>query len=123
MSKILMVEDDVLTAHLYRTSLEKAGYAVELASDGQINLNWLAQISPDAVILDIMVPKVNGLELLKRIRLDARFLHLPVFLYTNALIPAFVEHGRTYGARDIFEKSKLTPKKLLEIIKIALAGA
>ena len=115
-----MVEDDPLTAHLYKTSLEKAGFAVELASNGEVSLDQLRNLSPNAILLDIMLPKLSGIALLQRIRSDARFLHLPVFIFTNALIPAFIELAREYGAMDVFDKSKLTPKKFLEVIKLTL---
>jgi CheY-like chemotaxis protein len=121
MKKILLVvEDDVLTAHLYKGSLERAGYDVQVALDGQAGLDLVSKVAPDAILLDLMMPKVNGIEVLKQIRSHARFRSMPVLVYTNAFVPKLIRDAKEAGASDVLDKAKLTPTLLLEILGLAL---
>ena len=60
MKKILIVEDDEATAHAYRSTLQRAGYEVHVAPDGRAGLDYIQTTAPDGVLLDLMMPKVNG---------------------------------------------------------------
>jgi two-component system chemotaxis response regulator CheY len=120
MKKILIVEDDVATARAYRSSLERAGFEVHVASDGQQGLDFIQGTAPDGVLLDLMMPKVNGLQLLKCIRACHHLSRIPVMVYTNAFIPNLIEEARAAGATEVFAKSKLTPQFLILAFSAAL---
>ena len=113
MKKILIVEDDAATAHAYRTSLERAGFQVHVAADGQAGLEFIQGTAPDGVLLDLMMPKVNGIQFLKSIRACHHLARIPIMVYTNAFIPNFVDEARAAGATEVFSKSKLTPQSLI----------
>src|SRR5262249_11386525 len=68
MKKILFVEDDLMIIRIYRGSFQMEGYEVEVATDGEAALHCLQKNIPDAVVLDLQLPKVNGVEVLKNIR-------------------------------------------------------
>ena len=68
MRKVLIIEDDSIVAHIYETRLVKGGYEVEICTDGQSGFYRIHEFRPDAVLLDLMLPKMNGIEILKKIR-------------------------------------------------------
>jgi CheY-like chemotaxis protein len=117
---ILIVDDDAVTARAYRNSLEREGYEVTVASDGHAGLDLVQQLSPDAVLLDLMMPKLGGIELLKCIRALPHIGNLPVIVYTNAFIPGLVEQAKLAGASQTFSKGTLTPQMLIHAFHLAL---
>ncbi len=119
MKKIVIVEDDTVTAKLYRTTLEKAGFAVETAADGQAGLARINEGAPDGVLADLMMPGMSGIELLKRIRATPQFQRLPVMCYTNAFVPKLVDEAKAAGATRVFDKSTLTPTMLVDAFTAA----
>jgi len=114
MKKIVIVEDDTITAKIYRTMLEKAGFAVETAANGQAALARLNEVAPDGLLVDLMMPGVSGIELLKRIRAMPQFEKLPVICYTNAFVSKLVDEAKAAGATRVFDKSTLTPTMLVD---------
>src|SRR5436853_3648061 len=103
MKKILIIEDDHITARIYRTLLEKEGYRVEVAADGQSGLERLMEFRPDGLLLDLMLPKTSGAELLKKIRALDYFQDLPVVAVTNAFVPQMVQDAFGAGATAVFD--------------------
>jgi CheY-like chemotaxis protein len=117
---LLLVEDDAITAHLYKAALERVGFEVQVSRDGQAALETLADKSPDAVLLDVMMPHLNGIEVLKRIRADEKLQKVPVLIYTNAFVPKLIEDAKAAGATNVVEKATLTPNTLLKILDTAM---
>jgi CheY-like chemotaxis protein len=111
---ILIVEDDKLTAHVYSSLFRRAGYRVENAFDGPSAIDYLEHHEPDAVLLDIMLPGKNGIEVLKAFRNKPSSKSTPVTAITNALIPHFITAAREAGATSIFSKASVTPIELTE---------
>ena len=79
---ILVVDDDLDTVKLVGTTLEKQGYTIMAAQDGQEALDKVAQHRPDLILLDVMMPKMDGIEVLRRLRADPATAHIPVILFT-----------------------------------------
>jgi len=119
MKKIVIVEDDTITAKIYRTTLEKAGFAVETAANGQAALVRLNEAGPDGLLVDLMMPGLSGIELLKRIRAMPQFEKLPVICYTNAFVSKLVDEAKAAGATRVFDKSTLTPTMLVDAFTAA----
>jgi len=119
MKKIVIVEDDTITAKIYRTTLEKAGFAVETAANGQAALVRLNEAGPDGLLVDLMMPGLSGIELLKRIRATPQFEKLPVICYTNAFVSKLVDEAKAAGATRVFDKSTLTPTMLVDAFTAA----
>ncbi len=113
--KILIIEDDLIVGTVYKRFLEAHEFIVELARDGAAGLEALASFRPDAVLLDLMMPKVSGLEVLRNIRSKDAFRELPVLVLTAACVPAFVEKAIAAGANRVFDKANDKP--------LAISGA
>ena len=120
MKKILIVEDDAVTAHAYRGCLERAGYSVQVVPDGQAGLEHVQQSAPDGVLLDLMMPRVNGIQFLKSMRALAHLAAVPVIVYTNAFIPNLVDEAQAAGATRVFAKASLTPQMLTTAFREAI---
>src|SRR5262245_18425846 len=122
MKRILIFEDDPVIGRVCERLLTKHGFAVELAPDGASALERLNSFRPDAVLLDLMMPKTNGVEVLKQLRAQEAFRELPVIVLTNACVPTLIAQAAEAGANHILDKSKLNPVALTELLR-GLLGA
>lgn len=120
MSKILIIEDDAVVGHIYKSRLAAEGHQVELCTDGQSGFYRVHEFCPDVVLLDLMLPKMNGVDILKKIHAQAQFAHTPVIVLTNAYVPHLIHEAFQAGARHVFNKATLTPRQLLEAVRDAL---
>src|SRR5437867_1565846 len=118
--RLLIVEDDPIIANIYRSRFEQEGYLVEVASDGQSGFFQIQTARPDVVLLDLMLPQINGVEILKKIRVQKKFEHLPVIVFTNAYFREMIQDALDAGATQVFHKATLTPRQLLEAVEEAL---
>ena len=118
MKKILIIEDDPITAKIYRAMLEKQGCEVEVAADGQRGFERVSEFRPDALLLDLMLPKTSGTEIIQKIRALNCFRDLPIIAFTNAFVPGMVENALKAGATKVFNKSSLTRSMLIESLAV-----
>src|SRR4051794_2918794 len=117
MKKILIIEDDPITGKIYRTLMEKEGCEVEVASDGQSGFERLQEFRPDGLLLDLMLPKTNGIVLLQNIRAMDTFKDLPIVAFTNAFVPELVGTALKAGANKVYDKSSVTRLMLMEAFR------
>ena len=122
MSKVLIIEDDPIVAHIYRTRLEKEGFEIETCNDGQAGFYRTHEFHPDAVLLDLMLPKMNGIEILKKLRAQPTFARVPVIVFTNAYVPNMIQEAFSAGASQVFNKATLTPRQILDALQQLLYG-
>ena|SRR6185436_2688659 len=113
MKKVLVIEDDPIVGTVYKRFLEAHGLAVEIATDGAKGLDQLPAYRPDAVILDLMLPKVGGIAVLMTLRAQEAYRELPIIVLTNASVPAFIEQALQAGANYVFDKAKDPPTAIL----------
>ena len=118
MKKILIIEDDPITAKIYRAMLEKQGCEVEVAADGQSGFDRVSEFRPDALLLDLMLPKTSGTEIIQKIRALNCFRDLPIIAFTNAFVPGMIENALKAGATKVFNKSSLTRSMLIESLAV-----
>lgn len=124
MNKIIIIEDDAIVAHIYESRLEKEGFEVEICADGQSGFYRIYEFHPDAVLLDLMLPKMNGIEILKKIRGQAETQRTPVIVFTNAYVPNMIHEAFQAGANNVFNKATLTPRQVIDALRMAIqAGA
>ena len=123
MKKVLIIEDDVIVATVYRNLLNNRGYEAVVETTGQKGLARMKEWKPDAVLLDIMLPGFNGVEVLKKIRAESGFATTPVLVFTNAYVPNMVDMAKVSGADHVFSKSTLTSRQLLEALAQLVPGA
>jgi DNA-binding response OmpR family regulator len=121
MKRIIVIEDNAMAANLYKSALTRDGYSVEVAVDGEAGLAAIARSSPDLVLLDLMLPKVGGDEVLRRIRSTAATEALPVIITSNAYTSQRLEQLRAAGATQVVAKSSLSPRELARVVRLALS--
>lgn len=114
---ILIVEDEAIVAEIYSISLERAGYRVAVAGDGVAGLSAVAAERPDLIFLDIRMPKLDGVEVLKRLKADDATRHLPVVMLSNFDEPGLVKQTLDLGAKEYLVKAGLVPADLSVIAK------
>jgi two-component system sensor histidine kinase/response regulator len=118
--KTILIVDDMLTLRQpARVTLERAGYTVTEASNGQEALQELAQSRPDLILLDLLMPIMNGGEVLKHIRADATLDDVPVIVLTAVASKWQMSHYIELGATDYLLKP-FTPATLLERVSLVL---
>src|SRR5439155_18717092 len=122
MSKILIVEDDQIVANIYRNKFSVDGFQVEVALDGQAGLELTRSFRPDAIILDLMLPKMTGVELMKQLRSEPEFQHLPVIVFSNTYLTNMVQEAWKAGATKCLSKANCSPKQVIEVVRNALAN-
>src|SRR6266566_8917738 len=110
MNKILIIEDDQIVANIYRNKFSVEGYQVEVALDGLAGLDLVRSFRPDAVLLDLMLPKLTGVELMKSIRSEPDFEKVPIIVFSNTYLTTMVEQAWKAGATKCLSKSNCTPK-------------
>jgi DNA-binding response OmpR family regulator len=117
MKKILIIEDDQLIANIYRNKLAVENYQVETAADGEKGLELVKSFQPDAVVLDLMLPNVTGVEVLKRIRGQAGLEQLPVIVFSNTFLSNMVQEAWKAGATKCLSKANCTPKQIIDVVR------
>lgn len=118
---ILLVDDDPLVIRMYQNKLTKDGYEVKTASNGEEGLISIMKEKPDLILLDVMMPKMNGVETLKRLKADSKTKNIPVIVLTNlGDNPEDVDAAKELGALDYLVKANITLKTLSERVKEAI---
>ncbi len=110
--RVLLVEDDAALAQMYRVKLERDGYTVRVAGDGEEALRLLAGDLPDLIFLDVRLPRMDGLTFLERLRTDDRTKNIPVVIVSNYSEEELVSRGLQLGALEYLIKSQTTPGQL-----------
>ncbi|MGA1237581.1 MAG: response regulator [Limisphaerales bacterium] len=122
MNKVLIIEDDQIVGTIYRRKFNGEGFEVELAADGEAGLQAVETFEPDAVVLDLMLPKLNGVEVLKRIRANEKTATMPVVVLSNAYLSNLLREAHDAGANQCLIKASASPKQVVEAIRRALRG-
>jgi len=115
--RILVVDDSLTTRTLEKNILEAAGYRVTLATDGQEALAAMAGEVPDLVISDILMPRIDGFQLARRLKGDERTAHVPIILVSSLDSPADKARGIEAGADAYIVKGRFDQGNLLETIE------
>ena len=102
--KILVVDDEPDLLELVRDTLEMAGYTVITASDGEEGLKSISEDSPDLVILDIKMPKIDGMEVLETVRKNPLLNELPIIMLTSLKGESMIKEAKEIGANDYIVK-------------------
>lgn len=119
-NKILIIEDDSFISDMYKLKLEAEGFQVEVAQDGQQGLEKLNKNKPDLVLLDVVMPKMDGFAVLGNIKGDPEVQNVPVVLLTNLGQKDSVEKGLKMGALDYVIKAHFTPSEVVEKVRSIL---
>mgnify|MGYP001766430185 CR=1 FL=1 len=117
MKKILIVEDDQIVGNIYRNKFAIEGFSVEVVLDGESALAILPVFQPDVVVLDLMLPKLSGMDVLQKIRADGVMKAVPVVILSNTYLSSMVQAAWKAGATKVMSKANCTPRQVLEVIR------
>lgn len=122
MTKVLLIEDDPLMYDLYKLFLSTKGYDVSVATDGEMGLQRAEEWNPTIILLDMMMPKMDGLEVLVHLKTAVKTKAVPVVMLTNLADQKVAEEALSKGAYAYVLKSDYQSKKLDELIQAVLRG-
>lgn len=122
MARILIIEDDELIRRMYQQIFSFRGYDISLAANGEEGIEQARVSKPTLILLDIMMPKLNGLDMLKQIKTLPDLKHIPVVVLTNLMGTADAEAALATGAVKYIIKSDYTPKEVVDMVEGILAG-
>lgn len=117
--KILVVEDDTSLANLLQHRLKKMGYNVMYAHDGYTGLKLAQKENPDLIVLDVLLPKINGYKICRLLKFDEKYKHIPIIMLTSREGKSQQELGKQTGADQYVLKSDRR-NPLLKLIRMYL---
>ena len=120
---IVLADDESYIAIAYRDGLERAGFAVTVANNGQDALGAITHIKPDIVLLDLIMPKMNGFEVLKAVKADPALSDIPILVLSNLSQVTDEAEVLRLGATDFLIKSDYSLKQIIEKVKSVLSIA
>jgi DNA-binding response OmpR family regulator len=118
--KVAIIEDDIAIVQMYRTKFENEGYEVATAPDGVSGLELIDTFAPDIVLLDLMMPNMNGLDMLSRLRSQPNGRDAKVVVLTNMGDTETATKVYKMAADDYIVKAEMTPKQVAERVKVLL---
>jgi CheY-like chemotaxis protein len=121
MKRLLIIEDDKLLATIYLKKFSQAEINVKIAGTGKDGLQQVATYRPHAMLLDLMLPDMSGIEVLQKLRSEVATRDLPVLVFTNAFLPGPIQQARDAGATGVITKSDCSITQLDEKMSAALA--
>ncbi len=123
MKKILIIEDEKALLDILSDKLKQEGFDVSGAGDGEEGLEKMRQERPDLILLDIVMPKVGGMEVLEVIHNDDDLNDIPIIVISNSGQPVEIEKARGLGARDFLIKAEFDPREVVDKVHNMLGGS
>lgn len=115
--KILLIEDEELIITLLQRKLEKEGYQVSVGRDGVEGMEKMKEDKPDLVLLDIVMPRMGGFEVMQEMRGEKGLKDIPIIIISNSGQPVELDRAKMMGARDWLIKTEFDPKEVLTKVK------
>ncbi len=116
-AKIAIVEDDQAISQMYRFKFEAEGYTVETAENGKLGLELAEKMKPDIILLDLMMPEMNGDEMLAQLRQTPWGKNTKVIILTNMGEQEIPEEVKKLGVAAVILKADMTPRQVAELVK------
>ena len=114
MKKILLVEDEEVMIGLLQKKLTKEGYEISVARDGEKGLKVMKEEKPDLVLLDIIMPKMDGFEVMEEMAKDKELNRIPVIVVSNSGQPVELDRAQKLGAKDWLIKTEFDPQEVID---------
>ena len=114
MKKILLVEDEEIMINLLQKKLKQEGYEVSVAKDGEEGLKLMKELGPDLILLDIIMPKMGGFEVMEEMNKDPKLQKIPVVVISNSGQPVELDKAQRLGARDWLVKTEFDPQEVID---------
>jgi len=115
--KILIIEDEKILLNLLEQKLKQEGYEVLTATDGEKGLEEMKMLKPDLVLLDIVMPRMGGFEVMEEMAKEENLKEIPVIIISNSGQPVEIDKARTLGAKDWLIKTEFDPKEVVEKVR------
>ena len=115
-AKILIVEDEKVLNEAYELILKNQGYEVEVAHDGQEALDKIRVFEPDLILLDLRMPRIDGIEFLKRYKLNENHPDVKVIVFSNLDTQKDIDQAYELGAQRYMLKAWASPKELVKLV-------
>lgn len=112
--KILLVEDEEIMIDLLQKKLNKIGYEVSVARDGKEGLEIMSEVKPDLVLLDIIMPKMGGFEVMEEMVKEPELKKIPVIIISNSGQPVELDRAQKLGAKDWLIKTEFDPQEVID---------
>jgi two-component system, response regulator len=122
MPSIAIIEDDQAISQMYRFKFEAEGYKVETAENGKLGLQLAESMKPDIILLDLMMPEMNGNEMLAQMRKTAWGKDIKVIILTNMGEQEIPEDVKQLGVNAVILKADMTPRQVADLVKKQLAS-
>ncbi len=122
MHKVAIVEDDQAISQMYRLKFESEGYEVETAGNGKLGLELAEKMKPDIILLDLMMPEMNGDEMLLKLRKTSWGKNIKVIILTNMGEQEAPESIKHLNVRRFIVKAEMTPRQVAEMVKNELGA-
>jgi DNA-binding response OmpR family regulator len=119
-AKILIIEDDRYISKMYQLKLSLEGYDVQVAENGRQGVDKVKEFMPNIILLDILMPELDGFEVLKIVKGEETTKNIPILIMSNLGQEDHIEKGMKLGAIGYIVKSQYTPSKVVEKIKEVL---
>jgi CheY-like chemotaxis protein len=123
MKKILLIEDDQIVANVYRNKLAVEGYQTETAPDGETGLKVMRTFQPQLIILDLMLPGISGVDVIKEIRSETEFSKIPVIVFSNTYLTNLIQDAWRAGANKCLSKSNCVPKDIVDVVRTMIGDS
>ncbi len=120
---VLIIEDDKFLRRACEVSLKKRGFTVLTANDGEEGLQQAREGTPDIILLDMLMPKLSGMETLEALKKDEKMCHIPVVILSNSSFDAKVEMAKSLGAVGYLVKADLSLQELGDRVNVYLEEA
>jgi len=120
-TKIAIIEDDQAIAQMYRIKFEAENYEVETAENGKLGLELVKVMKPDIILLDLMMPEMNGEEMLTKLRATDWGKDIKVIVLTNMGEQEIPENVKNLNVNEVILKADMTPRQVAELVKKQLA--
>ncbi|PIR96757.1 MAG: response regulator [Candidatus Doudnabacteria bacterium CG10_big_fil_rev_8_21_14_0_10_41_10] len=120
-AKILVVEDEEILLAALEEELNQGGYETQGAADGSEGLEKIKSFKPDLVLLDLVMPKMDGMQVLKKMKEDSETKNVPVVILTNLSDYERISEALSLGAKDYLVKANYSLADLLDKVKTVLS--
>ncbi len=114
MKKILLIEDEEIMVDLLQKKLTKEGYEILVARDGEEGLMVARETKPNLILLDIIMPKMGGFEVMEEMTKDKELKKIPIIVISNSGQPVELDRAQKLGAKDWLIKTDFDPREVLE---------
>ncbi len=114
---VVLIEDEEMLSNMYETKFIKEGFNIKKALDGETGFKLVQEENPDLILLDIIMPKLDGFSVLRKLKEDPKTKNVPVVLLTNLGQDEDIKKGTKLGAVGYLVKANLTPAQVVEKVK------